>query len=111
MLRITWGEGSRTGSFVPVLDFKDDAYPLFAVYTYGSLEVYFQWYQVRPPFDAAEKRLEMLKKLNVIEGIDIPAEAIVRRPSIALSVLGRETVCEQLLAVFDWYVEEVKALT
>jgi hypothetical protein len=109
-IRITWGKGSQTGSFVPVLDYQDNSYPLFAVYTYGSLEVYFQWYQYRPPFDAEEKRLEMLDKLNAIDGIDIPAQAISRRPNIALAVLQDKAACEQLLAVFDWYIEEVKKL-
>jgi hypothetical protein len=107
-IRIWWGEGVHTGSFVPILDHSGHKRQLFAVATYGNLEVYFQWYQYKPPFDSEEKRLELLHKLNAIEGIDIPVEAISRRPSIPLEILGEETVLQRFLAVFEWFLAEIK---
>lgn len=106
--RVWFGKGSRTGSFVPVLNHKGRDHQLFAVFTYGTLEVYFYWYLYKPPFNSEEKRKEMLAKLNAIEGISIPADAIRRRPGVPLAALTDETALDQFLAVFDWFIAEVK---
>ncbi|MCB9098371.1 MAG: hypothetical protein H6632_02440 [Anaerolineales bacterium] len=107
-LRIWWGEGARTGSFVPVFDHNGQGYQLFAVATYGRMEVYFQWYQYKPPFDAEAKRRELLDKLNAIKGINFPPDAITRRPSFPLKLFENEQQGNQILAVFDWFIEEVR---
>lgn len=107
-LRIWWGEGTRTGSFVPMLDDKDQKHQLFAVTTYGRLEVYFQWYQYKAPFDSEAKRFELLSKLNAIDGIDFPPDAITRRPSFSLKVFEKKEQGDQMLAVFDWFLAEVR---
>ncbi|HRV96297.1 MAG TPA: hypothetical protein P5526_29360, partial [Anaerolineae bacterium] len=107
-LRVWWGEGARTGSFVPVFDHNGQGYQLFAVATYGRMEVYFQWYQYKPPFDAEEKRRELRDKLNAVEGINFPPDAITRRPSFPLKLFENEQQGEQILAVFDWFIAEVR---
>lgn len=109
MTRIWYGKGSQSGSFVPVLAHKEKDHMPFAVWTYGRIEIYFYWYQYKPPFDIEKKRRELLNKLNAIDGIDLSADAINRRPSIPLSVLVDETACQQFLQVFDWFIQEVKA--
>lgn len=109
-LRITWGEGGRTGLFVPVLDHKNQGYYPFAVATSGRLQVYFQWNKDKPPFDSEEKRLELLDKLNSIEGIELSPSVITGRPSLPLSIFKDEKRREQILSIFDWYIEEVKRL-
>lgn len=107
--RVWWGEGSQSGSFVPILNHKDRDHQLFAVWTYGTAEIYFYWYQYKEPFDSDEKRLELLKRLNDIEGIDLHNDAIARRPGIPLSVLRNGTALKQFLSVFDWVVQEIQA--
>ena len=107
--RLWWGEGARTGSFVPIVYHKGRDHQLFAVYTYGKLEVYFYWYQYKPPFDSTEKRLELLERLNAIEGVSLPEEAIRRRPSIPLAELKDQTKLEQFLQVLDWVLQEIRA--
>jgi hypothetical protein len=105
--RITWGEGTRYGSFVPLYNYGGQERPLFAVWTYGSVEVYFYWYQYRPPFDREEKRLEILNKLNEIEGVSLPLDAINKRPSIKLSTFAVPGTLEKFFAVFEWMLEEI----
>ncbi len=107
--QVWFGEGTRSGSFVPRIFHKDWKHQLFAVYTYGALEVYFQTYSVKPPFDVEEKRRELLNKLNQIKGVNIPADAIARRPSISLADLAKYGTVEQFLAVYEWVVEEIQA--
>ena len=48
--RIYWGKGSRSGSFVPVVQRHGVDHQLFAVWTYGTLELYFQYLQYKEPF-------------------------------------------------------------
>ena len=61
------------------------------------------------PFDDETKRMELLRRLNEINGIDIPADKISKRPSIPLSTLSNEDTLKQFLETFDWYVQEIKA--
>ncbi|MDE3041338.1 MAG: hypothetical protein KGJ82_12315 [Nitrospirota bacterium] len=107
--RIYWGQGYRSGSFVPILEHKGRDHQLFAIYTYGTLEVYFGHYQNKPPFDSLDKRTELLRRLNTIPGIQIPSDALTRRPGIPLDVLTEPARLLSLLATFDWFIAEVKS--
>jgi hypothetical protein len=106
-VHVWWGRGKQNGSFVPYLFHNDKQHQLFAVYTYGVVEIYFYWFSFKPPFDVENKRLELLEKLNQIHGIDLPIDAINRRPSIRLSTLAKNRGVEQFLAVYDWVIEEI----
>jgi hypothetical protein len=63
---IWWGEGSPDyGSFVPTLLLYGAKYQLFSVFMsltkyQMGIEIYFQWYLGKPPFDSEAKRLELL---------------------------------------------------
>ena len=107
--RVWWGRGIRSGSFFPVLDHREKGYSTFAVWTYGTVEITFQYYQSCPPFDAEEKRRELLGRLNAIEGVSIPEDAIARRPSIPLAVFADETRLAKFLRVYKWFLQEVQA--
>ncbi len=110
MSRISWGQGSRNGSFVPILNHGGTEHQLFAVWTYGTVEIYFYWYQYKPPFDAEEKRLALLDRLNTIPDVSIPQEAINRRPSFSLSRLQNEAARQEFLDIFEWVIEEIQAI-
>jgi hypothetical protein len=73
------------------------------------VELQFQHMQRRPPFDDEGKRRELLRRLNEIPGIDLPDDAITRRPSISLSILAKPQVLGKFLETLDWFTEEVKA--
>jgi hypothetical protein len=105
--KVWYGKGKVTGSFVPSLFHKDVEHLLFAVWTNGTVETYFYWYKTRPVFDLEEKRLELLNKLNQIEGLNIPPEAVDRRPTFKLSLLEPEKKLQQFLSAYDWYVQEI----
>jgi hypothetical protein len=107
MTRVWWGRGIRNGSFVPILNHKERDHQLFAVRTYGTAEIYFYWYQYKAPFDSEEKRQELLRRLNAIAGIDLPDEAITKRPGIPLSTLTDEVKLEGFVEVFEWVVQEI----
>jgi len=108
-LRLWWGKGAKDGSFFPMLDYKGQGNSIISVWTYGRIEVQFQWMKERLPFDAEAKRLELRDRLNKIPGVDIPADAITLRPRILLSALTDKAALAQFLAVLDWFVQEVRA--
>jgi hypothetical protein len=108
-IRIWWGKGGHYGSFYPMLDFRGEQHWVVAVWTYGRAEVPFQWMLARKPFEEEAKRLELRDRLNKIPGVEIPADAIARRPSIPLAVFTDPSALQRFLSVLDWYVSEVKA--
>jgi hypothetical protein len=108
--QIWWGKGQHTGSFVPIVHHGGIDHQLFAVYTYGTVEIYFQWYQYKPPFEDEANRLELLRRLNTIDGVSIPADAITRRPNIPLAVLAEAQCVAAFLGIFEWFIHEVQTL-
>lgn len=109
-LRIWWGEGKRSGSFIPILDVDEQSHYPVAVWTYGTIEVQFQHMQNRPPFDNLELRRELLDRLNGIHGISLPDDSLGRRPSFPIKVLTRDDHLDQFIAVLDWFIETVHRL-
>lgn len=107
-IQVWCGKGRATGSFVPCIIHNERCNQLFAVYTYGSVEIYFQHLAVEPPFNREEKRIELLDKLNQIQGVDIQSSMIRRRPSIPIQIFSTNEKIEQFLAVFSWVVDEIR---
>lgn len=109
---INWGRGSNDGSFCPVFDLGS-GYPFipFRLYTYGSVEILFNRMAVRQnaPFDSPEKRLELLRQLNEIAGVNLPADGINRRPAVPLAALVNADSLAKFLSAMEWVVREVKA--
>ena len=106
---VWWGEGKWYGSFVPVLRHGGRRHQLCAVWTSGDVEIYFQWYQYKPPFGSEAKRRELLDRLNSIPGVDLPDDAITRRPTIPLPSLSGDAERESFLQTLGWVVDEIQA--
>lgn len=111
-LREWWGEGKLYGSFIPVIDHNGKGYTLIAIWTYGRVEIQFQYmtskYMKTKPFDDVAKRLEFLHKLNEIPGISISEELINQRPSFSINNLRDEVNLKQFLETLDWAINEIK---
>jgi len=109
VLRIWWGKGNTYGSFYPMLDFRGEPHWVVSVWTYGRVEIPFQWMRSRKPFEDEAKRLDLRDRLNKIPGVELPADAITRRPTIPLAVLTDDVALKAFLGVLDWYIAAVKA--
>jgi hypothetical protein len=101
------GRGKRSGSMGLSVTHLGKRYDLCAAWTYGAIEIYFQWLKEKPPFDDESKRLELLKRLNAIPGVQIPSDGITRRPSIPLDILAAPSAMKPFLATLDWVLEEI----
>lgn len=109
MTRMWFGTGEKMGSLVPILNHKGIDHQQFAIWTYGNVEIYFQWYKGKEPFSSEEKRLELLKKLNEIEGVNIPESKISARPSFPLAALLKESEYIKFVEAFEWYLKMVRS--
>lgn len=110
--RVWFGKGRELGSFVPTLEIDEGParglkLQFFAAWTYGTIEMYFQWLRNRPPFDEEDERLELLRRLNEIEGVDLPPESIVRRPTIRLDALADDDAFSKFTAAIEWGTSRV----
>jgi len=107
--RFWWGKGKQDGSFYPVLDLNGERYCPIAIWTYGKIEIQFQWLMNKSPFNDEMKRKELLNRLNQIPGVEIPEKAITRRPNIFLSKFKEDSSLTKLLETLDWVVQEIKS--
>lgn len=107
--RSWWGKGKQDGSFYPVLDHNGEQYYPIAIWTYGKIEIQFQWLMNRSAFSDETKRRELLNRLNQIPGVNIPENAITRRPNISLSTFTDTSSLRQLLETLDWVVQEIRS--
>lgn len=106
--RYWWGNGDKDGSVYPILDHNGRTYYPIGIWSYGKVEIQFQYLKRNPPFDSEAKRKELLDRLNQIPGFGIPEDAISRRPNIYLAVLKNEDSLKQFLGTLDWVVYEIK---
>lgn len=105
-LHITGGRGKTDGSLIVALDHGWERHWLMATSTYyGKIGIYFQWMLARPPFDNEALRIELLSRLNAIPGVNLPQDAITRRPSIPLATLADPEAFARFLAAVDWMIE------
>ena len=106
--RVEFGRGQRSGSFVPIQKEGLIDHLLFAVWTYGTVEIYFAYYLYKEIWKPEEKRFELRRKLNQIPSVAISADAITKRPGIPLAVLAHPVALDEFLRVFEWFLEESK---
>jgi hypothetical protein len=83
-----------------------DLYPI-SLWTSGKAEIGFQTIQ-KPPFDDRAKRAELARRLNQIDGITIPPDALDLRPSIPLQRLTTDEVLAGLFGVMNWFVAQLR---
>lgn len=105
-----WGHGKNDGSVFPVLhDPAGKPHWLIALWTYGSVELQFQYLATDPAFAPEAKRMELLSRLNAIPGVNLSPTKIASRPSITLEKFRTEAALEQFLVILDWALQEIKA--
>ncbi|MDL2308629.1 hypothetical protein LJC68_05860 [Bacteroidales bacterium OttesenSCG-928-B11] len=105
--RFWYGSGKR-GSCVPVFEHKGMDYFPFAIWTTGTIEIYFQWHKHKAPFDNEEKRIELLNRLNQIKDVDIPLTKVSGRPDIPISVLFDGKEYQKFIEAYDWFFDEIR---
>ena len=109
-LEVRFGGGRIDGSLTPSIERSGMSYYLATVWSYGKLEFAFEQLRNRPPYDDEARRRRLVAEINEIPGVDVPADAFNRRPSITLRALGNEAVLEAVLSVWAGFCDEVANL-
>ena len=101
----------RGASFVPVLEYGSEfSHNPITVYCRGKVprvQIKFKRMKKRNGL-SDETRLELVRRLNAIPGVNLPQDSIVRFPNIPLSTLASGDALEQFLSAIAWTIEEVK---
>ncbi|HEY3266032.1 MAG TPA: hypothetical protein VGM37_03840 [Armatimonadota bacterium] len=108
-LRVWWGKGKQSGSFIPVLDWHGKTFLSIAVWTYGSIEMQFQHMSPCPPFNDETKRHELRNRLNQILKTHIPEDRVARRPPIPMEELVDRDRRAQFISALDWAMDQVRS--
>lgn len=106
--RIWWGQGKKYASFYPVYDGKQSQ-TLFSVYTFTKsthIEIQFQYF--REPLNTFEKRKEIQRRLQEIDGVIIPDNQLETRPSFDWSILKKKDNLEKFIKIFSDLIDEIK---
>lgn len=103
---VTYGRNEETSCF-PKLDAGTSERPHvlwpFGIYPVsGTVEVVFEYLKTRTPFDDTEERRELLRRLNKIEGIDLPEAKLELRPSFPARAFAEHA--DEICGVLDWFI-------
>lgn len=99
---LEWGKGVRDGSCYPRIERGSGIVWPFGLWTYGTVEINFQYLKSRAPFEPREAREELLKRLNAIDGVRLRPDAIDRRPSFDIALLADATQRARFCEIFSW---------
>jgi hypothetical protein len=102
-----FGKGATAGSCVPRVWLRDSRFILFALWTYGVVELQLQ-HMRHAPFDDEDQRRELIDRLNLIPGIAISRDATGRRPSFKMNLLEPESSRSQFLETMEWAIDRVR---
>jgi hypothetical protein len=106
--RVWFGSGSRDGAMGTAFVQGGQEFFLLVLWSSGKVEIAFQWI-MKPPFKEEARRRELLRRLNEVEGIELPEDAITRRPSIPLAVFADDVRLAEFLGVMGWFVAQLRA--
>lgn len=105
--RIDWGKGAVTGSFTPILLFKDGYYPLFSVYSNGTFEIPLQYLKTRPVFSSDASREALLVRFKAIPGLAVQKISLDKRPWFDCTALEPEALAA-LIELLDDAVTAIR---
>lgn len=106
-LDIWWGQGANDGSFYPRLFVNGNKHFLISCWTYGRIEVLFQY--MRQLCYNLETKRELMMRLNQIQGVNIPEDSLTRRPTFPAQVLIDDDNLSNFLDTLDWFLKEIQA--
>ena len=114
MPRASYKKRQAYALYSPCLDVvvgaKKHPYVPISVRTDGKIQVLFRWLRQRPGFEDGARCLELVRRLDDIEGVSIDQSAIGGFPTFPLPAVTSEAGTTRLLAALDWFVNEVHVI-
>lgn len=109
MPNLWFGRGTTDGSIIPRVFLDGRRYLFFAIWTYDTIELQPQHMKYMPGFEPDERRREFLERINRIPGVSVPLDAIQRRPSFAMKLLGNDEALRAFFDVMEWAISIARA--
>ncbi|MCE5193414.1 MAG: endonuclease NucS domain-containing protein [Candidatus Cryosericum sp.] len=107
---VLWRGGRSMGSFVPQVYRNGILTSLSAVYTYGKVELYFEYLTDKAPFLETEKREELRHRAETLLGKPVTDDMLAKRPNIPLVDFSKPEDFARLTDFFDWLIHRIKEL-
>jgi hypothetical protein len=105
--RLAFGQGMVDGSLYPVWDAGQQWYCPVVFYTYGAVEVQFQYLKERAPFRDEEVLREYFRRLNQIPRVQLPESRLSGRPSFRVELLQDPRAEAAFVEVLQWFLEQL----
>lgn len=113
-ITIFFGRGKSDGSIQvtfkrgrdPSLYQSGDAV-IMTLWSYGRVEIEFQYLMAHEPFTGAERRKELWRRLNASTSFTLPEDKIDKRPSINWRDLAKPGSLSVLLTSMEWVISEL----
>jgi alkylated DNA nucleotide flippase Atl1 len=105
--RVAYGSASETSCFLmssPEGVTPESAWPC-AIYPTGKVEIPFQYMAVRAPFDNIDLRLEFMRRLNKVDGIDMDESRVSLRPGFDIAILTNNGTLEHVVEQLSWFYQ------
>jgi len=80
----------------------------FSVWTFGRIEVNFEYLKKGMPFRDEASRRELLDRLNALPGVQITDDKLTKRPSISFDLLRDAEVLNGFLAAMEWTATTIR---
>jgi len=110
---VSYGYGKSEGSIIFSSSARADSsyrpgdLVFLTLWSYGSVEVEFQYLAARSPFSENGLREELRQRLNQIPPISIPLEKIDKRPNIRWNALVEPSVKKAFLVVQECVIDRI----
>jgi len=105
---VLFGKGSKEGSVIAKIARGGSVFTPLHISTYGRLWIKFSSIR-KPPFDSDQQRRELRRRINEIEGVNLPESAVDSEGTIPLTLLADDARFAKLSAALDWFVEELRS--
>lgn len=112
---IDWGQGKRSGSWIPKLRLNDGRQcALFRSWVdpktqVATIQIPFNMLKDCPPFTELAKREELRRRLNKIDQVNIPEDKMEGEPTFPLAALRPENAFAEFQRIVEWIIAEMRA--
>lgn len=104
---VQWGKGKFDGNVLPMYTDVRGKQWVVSLSTNGSFSIPFGWMRNYAPFSSEELRRNLLERLNGLNDIELPGDAIEKWPSLRYEQFVAAGRLDALVDVLLWGVEQI----
>lgn len=105
---VWWGNGSKEGGIVPIIERGKNRFHVCRLATQGWFVFRFDWLYKKPPFSDEAVRRQLLVKINEIPGVTFGEDVLTKRARIPFEKLATGEAMEKIKSAVSWLIERVK---